>query len=291
MRNKRRNRRVQAAILIALLAFLHINAKMVTAIPSTIATDETKAHQDVCCSLTAGVSKAIYEDMQSSKNYKLTAGISSELQKMLVDNVTIEVQEKDYVKASIQDDTEEQEDDAMQNDDEEQEKGEHKDEHEELDEECYYSLTEEEFDLECRLAVAESGNQGLMGMVYVVNCSLNYAKYNDIPIREELGSWRYSTINEDGVIGKWSGDKFYPITDDQITEEVKEAVRMAQQKDYTLEMLKEKAGKLGLDESYYEGGARYFYNPDITCQSELNKRKDIKVSFKYKDVVFYAAWK
>lgn len=150
-----------------------------------------------------------------------------------------------------------------------------------------YSLTDEEYNLLCKLAFAEAMNQGKMGMVYVINCAINSAIYNKRTIRQEINArGRYATV-KNGVIVTGSGRT---VTNNDITDEVRDAVSMAAKKDYTYERLKEVADELGLDETYYKGGARYFYAPASTCQSELNRRSRIQVCFREKDVVFFANW-
>lgn len=154
----------------------------------------------------------------------------------------------------------------------------------------YYSLTDEEFELLCKLAFAEAGNQGSMGMVYVINCAINNAKFNHVSIAKEVNPNRYSSI-QNGVISiPKLGGGYRPVTEDMITDEVREAVRMAEKKDYTMEILKEEAERLGLGEKYYKDGARYFYNPEGCSGKQNTIRNNIKVKFQHKNHIFYAYW-
>ena len=155
----------------------------------------------------------------------------------------------------------------------------------------YYVMTEEEFEMECKLAKAEAGDQGLMGMVYVVNCSINYAKHNGITVLDDIFSEkpkRYTPVKNGKI---YLGGKI-EITDDMITDEERKAVTMASRQDYTEEMLKEAALEKGItDPTYYEGGAMYFYWPEgIEDPAELQARENISVTFQHKEHVFYHLW-
>ena len=61
--------------------------------------------------------------------------------------------------------------------------------------------------------------------------------------------------------------------------------------DITVELLKNEAQKLGINDSkYWENGALYFYNPSITSKNELEYRSNIRVQIKIGQQFFYSFW-
>lgn len=159
----------------------------------------------------------------------------------------------------------------------------------------YYYPTEEERLWAYLMAVAEAGLESQFGQTLVTNVAINRAIQsggNLIDVFTKDG--QYSSIHngvphicikhEDG------STEWILITEDMITDEVKEAVDRAFKKDYTEELLKEEAIKKGLSPSYYEGGALYFHNPKAISQEQSDSRANIKVSFQFENHVFYRIW-
>lgn len=159
-----------------------------------------------------------------------------------------------------------------------------------------YNPTQEEREFAEFLAYAEAGNQGELGQIYVINAAINNMR--------EMG---YANLIKEGTSGRYTcvkngkpcvirGGSWIPVSNEDISEELKKAVNEVFLKDYTEELLKKEAENIAskdssvLNPKYYEGGAMYFYNPKATTEEELAKRKNIKVKFKYKDHVFYRYW-
>ncbi len=276
---KKRLRRVQASILLVLLTFLSFNASKVTTVTE-------KENVEQCDNLTAGVVDVVNQLLEQAgiedQEYRIRAGVTVAVPIPTISETEADIvaPERDIVQSAecyaLIEETE-----TVETNDVEQE-------------EVYYSMSQEEFETSCKIAVAEAGNQGLMGMVYVINCSINNAKALGITLLEEYNGRRYSSIvNGEVCIVYYNsiGEQVIrPITDDMITDEVRQAVSMAASKDYTEEMLKDVAIAKGYDSSYYEGGARYFYNPNGVSAEQLAKRANISVSFTHNNHVFYRVW-
>lgn len=171
-----------------------------------------------------------------------------------------------------------------------------KDRTESNQEEVYYTMTDEEFEWACKIAYAEAGNQNFMGKVLVLNCSINNAKALGITLMEEFNQkGRYSSVIEGQVYLRYkkNGKQVKKlVTEDMITDEIRQAVVTACKKDYTEELLHEVAIEKGYtDESYYKGGARFFCNPKgIESEEEKAKRENISVSYKHGNHIFYLSW-
>lgn len=263
---KQERKMIRAVILMVLLAFLSFNASKVTA------TEETAVEK--ADNVSAGVILEMNQLLEKVEvDYQLTDIMCTT--NSAEPEATVVAPERDMVQSAEEYTPSEETENAKQ-------------------EETYYSMSQQEFELSCKIAVAEAGNQGLMGMVYVINCAINNAKALEISLLEEYNCHRYSSIvNGEVCIVYYNemGEQIQkPITEDMITEEVRQAVSMAASKDYTEEMLRDIAIAKGYDSSYYEGGAQYFYNPNAVSGEQLAKRANISVSFIYRDHVFYRLW-
>ena len=142
------------------------------------------------------------------------------------------------------------------------------------------------------MTFAEAGNQGAFGQTLVANVIINRAllKNSDI-ITICLEGGQFSCIHN-GVPSIYvkSTDEWIPVTEDMITDELKQAVDTAFEKDYTEELLREVAEAKGLGEEYYKGGALYFYNPKGIDEEQSSSRANIKVKFSHKAHGFYRVW-
>ncbi len=153
--------------------------------------------------------------------------------------------------------------------------------------ENYYNPTEEERHWAYLIAKSEAGIEDDLGKTLVINVAINHMKskgYADL-IEEFNASGRYSSVvNGVPCIGG------VPVTDDMLTDDLKIAVDKAFEKDYTEEVLKEVAESKGLDSSYYDGGATYFYNPKAISDHQRELRANISVTFQHGRHVFYRVW-
>lgn len=158
--------------------------------------------------------------------------------------------------------------------------------------EPYYNPTEEERKWAYLMAKAEAGTEDSFGMTLETNVAINRAiETGDSLIDVYTADGQYSSIHnglphlrivhEDGSI------EWILVTEDMITDEIREAVDKAFEKDYTEEMLKEEAISGGLDSSYYQGGALYFYNPYAISVEREKERAGIKVAFQHGNHRFY----
>lgn len=157
-----------------------------------------------------------------------------------------------------------------------------------------YSIDEENLDFLYRLAVAEAGTQDFEGKVMATNTIINRAIENKCSIIEVgRDSGQFTSVhNGEPCLYYKEADEWRPVTDDMISDELKEAVSMALQEDYTVDYLREIALEKGLDSSYYEGGALYFYNPnpEVISEYQLSLRENIKVQFQHQAHIFYRIW-
>lgn len=261
----KRLKRVQASILVVLLALMCVNVKDV----SQSTKEDIKMEQTEVVKL----------------DNKLTAGVVNEMIPEVPYETYIVAPEKNLVQTANE---------SILNEGTEIAEPVEEETNEIEEEEEYYSMTQEEFEASCKIAIAEAGNQGLMGMVYVINCAINNANALDISLIEEYNENRYSSIVNGQICIVYRnaiGEKVQiPITEDMVTDEVRQAVNMATSKDYTEEILKDIAVAKGYDSSYYEGGAQYFYNPKFVSKKQRAKRANISVSFTHGNHVFYKSW-
>jgi len=160
----------------------------------------------------------------------------------------------------------------------------------------YYNPTDEEREMAYKLAFSEAGIEESFGQTLVINVAINNMMdkgYSSI-IEEFISSGRYSSVIN-GVpsiqVKREDGTKVWtPVTDDMLSDELKEAVNLAFERDYSEDLLKEVAEEMGLDSSYYEGGALYFYAPKAISEEAKKSRSNIKVDFQYGRHVFYRIW-
>jgi len=127
-----------------------------------------------------------------------------------------------------------------------------------------YEPTEAEYDAACKLAFAEAGNQGATGQTAVIEVVLNAidAGYATTVLEEINRSGRYSTVRN-GTICFYDGKgNVLPVTEEYLTEELKEAVTAAFMGERPTEVaLCMQAQAQGMtDECYWKGGAIYFFN-------------------------------
>lgn len=138
------------------------------------------------------------------------------------------------------------------------------------------------------LAFGEAGIEDSMGQTLVINVAINNMVaqgYSNL-IEEFTAIGRYSSVIDGQV---YNCGKIVLL--DDVPQNVKDAVDAAFEYDYTEEMLKEEAEKLGItDPKYWEGGATYFYNPAACSENQNKIRENIKVKFKYGNHIFYRYW-
>lgn len=160
-----------------------------------------------------------------------------------------------------------------------------------------YVPSEEEREFAYKIAFAEAGREDSMGQTLVINAAINNMRAREFSnlIEEFNEKGRYSCVIEGKVYIIYkdkSGNQVQKlVTDDYITEELKEAVDRAFDKDYTEELLREAAERKGLNSpKYYEGGALYFYNPKGLSEERARERENIEVTFTHGRHVFYRYW-
>lgn len=154
----------------------------------------------------------------------------------------------------------------------------------------YYIPTEEERRWAYFVAFSEAGIEDALGQTLVTNVAINRAIEKGVTLDKvytEKGQYS-SVVN--GVPSIMQNGKWIPVTEDMISDELKAAVDAAFEKDYTVQFLKAVAEDKGLDASYYEGGALFFYNPDAISDHQASLRANIKVAFKYGRHIFYRVW-
>lgn len=155
----------------------------------------------------------------------------------------------------------------------------------------YYNPTEEERYWAERIAKSEAGIEDAFGQTLVINVAINNMRasgYSNL-IEEFTASGRYSSVIN-GVPCIKDNGKWIPVTEDMLSDSLKAAVDAAFEKDYTEALLKEVAEVKGLGETYYEGGALYFYNPNAVSDYQASLRANIKVTFQHGRHVFYRVW-
>lgn len=159
----------------------------------------------------------------------------------------------------------------------------------------YYHPTEEERLWAYLMAVAEAGLEDAFGQTLAINVAINRAiETGDSLIEVFTAPGQFSSIHNGvphlRIVHEDETIEWILVTEDMITDEIREAVDRAFRKDYTEELLKEEAIRKGLDSSYYEGGALYFYNPNAISQEQADSRSNVKVSFQCGNHGFYRRW-
>jgi len=280
---KNRIRRVQASILMVLLAFLFLNAKMVAPSKEANMAVETDLPD---YGVRAGVILVLTSDMElplqeatvtaPERNY-------SQLSEEEVSESSEEIEEFTEVPESseeIEEFTEVPEQSSIRN-------------VESFIEEVGrsnspYNASEEEVILLCKLVVAEARGEGIFGQELVARASINNAIKKGCNLIQDIQSGRYTSVIN-GVPCK-GDDESTPVLEEDITPEIRQAVENALSGDLSEPILKMIAEEKGLDESFYLGGASYFYNPENVEGKEKEKRDNISVSFQYQNHVFYCSW-
>lgn len=158
--------------------------------------------------------------------------------------------------------------------------------------EPYYNPTEEERKWAYFMAKAEAGTEDSFGMTLETNVAVNRAIETGKSLVEVFtADGQFSSIHNGlpnlRIVYEDRAIEWILVTEDMITDEIREAVDKAFEKDYTEEMLKEEATSKGLDSSYYEGGALFFYNPKAISAEREKERAGIKVAFQYGNHRFY----
>lgn len=151
-----------------------------------------------------------------------------------------------------------------------------------------YYPTEMEREYAYKVAFGEASTQSSMSQTLVINVAINNMRnkgYANL-IQEFEVPGRYSCI-ENGEV--YNSGKVIEVSD--VPQSVKDAVDAAFAYDYSEQMLKEEANRLGItDEKYWKGGATYFYNPELCSENQNNLRQNIKVKFRYDEHIFYCYW-
>lgn len=163
-------------------------------------------------------------------------------------------------------------------------------------EEPYYKPTEEERKWAYLMAKAEAGLEDSFGMTLETNVAINRAiETGDNLIDVFTADGQYSSIHNGvphlRIVHEDKSIEWILVTENMITDEIRAAVDKAFEKDYTEEILKKETISKGLDSSYYEGGALYFYNPNAISAKREEERAGIKVSFQHGNHRFYKKWR
>jgi len=157
----------------------------------------------------------------------------------------------------------------------------------------YYNmtLTASELDFLEKLVFSESGNQPDLGQILVANAVLNRAKVSgQSVVQVGCASGQFSPV-KNGVPCVRRNGKWIPVTEEMLTGQLKSNVRKALEKDYSIELLQEVAMQKGItDPRYWEGGAKYFYNPNACSDEQNAARSSVKVEITIADHNFYAIW-
>lgn len=160
-----------------------------------------------------------------------------------------------------------------------------------------YEPTEEEREFAYKVAYAEAGNEDALGQILVINTAINNMRAQGFEnlIEEFTKKGRYSTVIDGQVYLIYRdkcGNKIKKlVTDEMISQDLKEAVDEAFINDYSEELLMQEANRLGIsDPKYYEGGSLYFCNPEAISSAKATERMYIKVMFTHGNHVFYRYW-
>lgn len=156
----------------------------------------------------------------------------------------------------------------------------------------YYVPTDEERVFSYKLAYAEAGSEDPMTQTMCINTGINRAKKAGISLIEVYTADGQFTPVRDGVPTYWDSkkQKRLPVTEDMLSDELKAAVDEAFKKDYTADLLKAEAERLGLGDEYWEGGALYFCNMSKLNKKQSDARANIKCKVKHGKVTYYRVW-
>lgn len=151
-----------------------------------------------------------------------------------------------------------------------------------------YIPFEEERQFAYRLAFGEAGTESELGQILVINVAINNMRnegYSNL-IEEFTKEGRYSSVIDGEVYN--CGEI---VSENDVPQNVKDAVDAAFICDYSEKMLREQAKLLGINDSkYWEGGALYFYNPKYCSEYQNSIRENIKVKFECGNHLFYRYW-
>ena len=131
-------------------------------------------------------------------------------------------------------------------------------------------LTDAEYTALCKVVVVEAGGEPLAGKIIVANSVLNRVRLNQTDVITEV-----NRKNQFASIANISGRK--------ITPEIRRAVDMALDADYTKGVLK----AISAEQNH---GSLWFYSPKYISEAQLRQRKNVKVAVRYGGHVFYGEW-
>lgn len=158
-------------------------------------------------------------------------------------------------------------------------------------ENCYYYPTAEELLWAYFMAYAEAGIEDGFGQTLVTNVAINRAIRDGkslVEVYTAPGQFSSVVGGIPTVPDGHGGRK--PVTEDMLSEDLKASVAAAFQHDFSEDILRIVAEEKGLDASFYEGGALYFYNPAACGQRALNSRAGIQCEAVYGRHHFYKIW-
>lgn len=163
--------------------------------------------------------------------------------------------------------------------------------------ECRYNCTDEEFDLACKIVFAEARGESFEGKVAVMETALNSVEAQEFPntlMEVFCQPYRFSCVMDNGTVCVPDEVGFRPVSDSDITDDIREAVKAALDGDRTTEiLLREEAKIQGLeDESFWKGGALYYCNMRDIAEDEKSSRtpEKVPVSIKIGNHMFYRYW-
>ena len=163
--------------------------------------------------------------------------------------------------------------------------------------ECRYNCADEEFDFACKIVFAEAGGESFEGKVAVMETALNSVEAQEFPntlMEVFCQPYRFSCVMNNDTVCVPDETGFRPVTDSDITDDIREAVKAALDGDRTTEiLLREEAKIQGLeDESFWKGGALYYCNMRDITEDEKSSRtpEKVPVSIKIGNHMFYRYW-
>lgn len=137
-----------------------------------------------------------------------------------------------------------------------------------------YSYSEEDLRVVAYVIYAECRGEAFEGKVSVGNTLVNRSKQKGMSI--------YAVATEPTQYASIQG-----ITDSMISDEIWEAAKMSFELDLTEGALKVLAEENSFEPSYYEGGARSFYNPRGCKEKALRDREGVR-GMQIGNHIFYA---
>ncbi len=137
-----------------------------------------------------------------------------------------------------------------------------------------YKPTEEEIEIVAKLIYCEARGEGLEGMILVGNSAVSRAVNKNTDI--------ITVVTQEGQYASITG-----VTDDMITDEIREAARMSFEVDLAQGALRAIAEEKGFSSSYYEGGGQYFFNPE-GCKEKAIRDRQYTYGILYNNHIVYA---